>query len=104
MFKFEYGMGKSPFSATDKTMKENWIKQSPITYAENVRTPTLIISNTGDERVPISQSYKYFRILQDIGTESKFIVFPIAGHIPTDPIRTKEINRFILEWLDKYLK
>ena len=104
MFKFEYGMGKSPFSATDKTMKESWIKHSPITYAENVRTPTLILSNTGDERVPISQSYKYFRILQDIGTESTFIVFPIGGHIPTDPIRVKEMNRFILEWLDKYLK
>jgi len=103
-FKFEYGKGKSPFSASDKSMKDNWIKNSPITYAENVRTPTLILSNTGDERVPISQNYKYFRILQDIGTESKFIVFPIAGHIPTDPIRTKEMNRYILDWLDKYLK
>ena len=104
MFKYEYGNGKSPFSATDKSMKENWIKQSPITYAENVRTPTLILSNTGDERVPISQNYKYFRILQDIGTESKFIVFPIAGHFPTDPIRAKEMNKYILDWLDKYLR
>ena len=85
-------------------MKENWIEQSPITYAENVRTPTLILSNTGDERVPISQNYKYFRILQDIGTESKFIVFPITGHSVIDPIRTKEMNKFILDWLDKYLK
>lgn len=39
-----------------------------------------------------------------MGTESKFIDFPIGGHIPTGPIRTKEMNRFILEWLDKYLK
>lgn len=100
--RFTSGKGKSPF--TDKKVKENWIRNSPITYAENVKTPTLILSNTGDERVPISQSYKYFRILQDIGTESKFIVFPIAGHIPTDPIRTKEMNRYILDWLDKYLK
>jgi len=102
MYRYEFGKGKSPF--TDKKVKENWIKNSPITYAENVRTPTLILSNTGDERVPIPESYKYFRILQDIGTESKFIVFPIAGHIPTDPIRNKEMNRYILDWLDKYLK
>jgi dipeptidyl aminopeptidase/acylaminoacyl peptidase len=102
MDRFEHGKGKSPF--TDKKVKENWVKNSPITYAENVKTPTLILSNTGDERVPISQSYTYFRALQDNGIESKFIVFPIAGHIPTDPIRTKEMNRYILDWLDKYLK
>jgi dipeptidyl aminopeptidase/acylaminoacyl peptidase len=102
MSRFEVGKGISPF--TDKKVKENWIKNSPITYAENVKTPTLILSNTGDERVPISQSYTYFRVLQDNGIESKFIVFPIAGHIPTDPIRTKEMNRYILDWLDKYLK
>ena len=102
MSRFEVGKGKSPF--TDKKVKENWIKNSPITYAENVKTPTLILSNTGDERVPVSQSYTYFRVLKDNGTESKFIVFPIPGHIPTDPIRTKEMNRYILDWLDKYLK
>jgi len=102
--KFELGGGKSPYSVTDKSTKQNWLKQSPVTYAENVRTPTLLLSNAGDVIVPVSQPYNYFRILQDIGTESKFIVFPIGGHIPTDPIRNKEMHRFILEWLDKYLR
>jgi dipeptidyl aminopeptidase/acylaminoacyl peptidase len=98
MSRFEVGKGISPF--TDKKVKENWIKNSPITYAENVKTPTLILSNTGDERVPISQSYTYFRVLQDNGTESKFIAFPITGHIPTDPIRIKEMNRYIwIGWI-----
>jgi len=102
MGRFEQGKGKSPF--TDKKVKENVIKNSPITYAENVKTPTLILSNTGDERVPISQSYTYFRALQDNGVESKFIAFPISGHSPTDPIRVREMNRYILDWLVKYLK
>ena len=102
MTRFEVSKGVSPF--TDKKVKANWIKNSPITYVENVKTPTLILSNTGDERVPISQSYTYFRALQDNGIESKFIAFPIAGHVPTDPIRNKEMNRYILDWLDKYLK
>ncbi len=102
MSRFEVGKGISPF--TDKKVKENWIKNSPITYAENVKTPTLILSNIGDERVPISQSYTYFRALQDNHIESKFMAFPITGHSPTDPTRIKEMNRFILEWLDKYMK
>ena len=101
MYRYEQGKGASPF--TDKKVKENWIKNSPITYAESVKTPTLILSNTGDERVPISQSYTYFRALQDNNVESKFITFPITGHIPTDPIRSKEMNRYILDWLHTYL-
>lgn len=102
MYRFEFGKGISPF--TDKKVKDNWIRNSPVTYAEKVKTPTLILSNTGDERVPISQSYTYFRILQDNGVVSKFIAFPIPGHVPADPIRTKEMNRYILEWLNRYMK
>ncbi len=102
MYQFEFGKGKSPF--TDKKVKENWIKNSPITYAENVKTPTLILSNTGDERVPVSQSYTYFRVLQDNGIESKFMAFPISGHYPADPLRQKEIQKYILGWLGTYLK
>jgi len=94
--------GESPYK--DSTSKENWIRQSPITYAQNVKTPTLLLSDTKDERVPISQSYKFFRALQDNGTESKFIVFPVGGHNPSDPVRSKERDRYWLEWLDKYLK
>ncbi|OGU76713.1 MAG: hypothetical protein A2V93_03610 [Ignavibacteria bacterium RBG_16_34_14] len=94
--------GESPYK--DSTSKDNWIKQSPITYAQNVKTPTLLLSDTKDERVPISQSYKFFRVLQDIGTESKFIAFPVSGHHPPDPVRSKERDRYWLEWLDKYLK
>ena len=94
--------GHSPY--TDSIIKEKWIRQSPITYSQNVKTPTLFLSNTKDERVPISQSYKFFRALQDIGTESKFIAFPVGGHSPSDPVRSKERDRYWLEWLDKYLK
>jgi dipeptidyl aminopeptidase/acylaminoacyl peptidase len=101
-YQFEYGKGKSPY--TDKKVKENWIKNSPITYAVNVKTPTLLLSNIGDERVPITQSYQYFRVLQDIGTETKFMAFPISGHYPADPLRQKEIQKYILEWLGTYLK
>lgn len=101
-YQFEFGKGKSPY--VDKKVKEDWIKNSPITYAENVKTPTLLLSNTDDERVPISQSYQYFRVLQDIGTETKFIAFPISGHYPADPLRQKELQKYTLEWLGSYLK
>jgi dipeptidyl aminopeptidase/acylaminoacyl peptidase len=94
--------GRSPY--TDSAIKARWTKDSPISYATKVTTPTLLLSDVGDERVPVSQSYKYFRVLQDMGTDSKFIVFPVGGHVPGDPVRVREMNRYWLEWLDKYLK
>jgi dipeptidyl aminopeptidase/acylaminoacyl peptidase len=100
-FKYHMGHGKSPFS--DNPTKEEWIKQSPITYVENVKTPTLLISCSYDERVPVSQSFKYFRALKDIGTESRLVVIPTAGHHPADPVRNRERYRIWLDWLDKYL-
>ena len=41
--------------------------QSPMTYAGKIKAPTLILANTGDYRVPITQSYKLFHALRDAG-------------------------------------
>lgn len=102
MLRYEQGNGSYPFS--NKSIINNWIKQSPITYAENVETPTLILSCTADERVPIPQSYKFFRILKENGIEAKFVVFPVGGHHPSDPVRNKETYRLWLEWIDQHMK
>jgi dipeptidyl aminopeptidase/acylaminoacyl peptidase len=40
-------------------MKDH-IAQSSITYAAQIKTPTLILSDTGDARVPIAQSYQLY--------------------------------------------
>jgi dipeptidyl aminopeptidase/acylaminoacyl peptidase len=39
---------------------KKYIDQSPITEAKNIKAPTLILANTGDPRVPITQSYKLY--------------------------------------------
>jgi dipeptidyl aminopeptidase/acylaminoacyl peptidase len=77
--------------------------QSPITYASKIRTPTLILSDTGDERVPITQSYELYHALRDNGVPTKFIAYPTSGHHPKDPVRYRDIYRRWIEWLDQYL-
>jgi dipeptidyl aminopeptidase/acylaminoacyl peptidase len=79
-------------------------EQSPITYAAKIRTPTLILSNTGDARVPITQSYRLFHALKDNGVPVKFIAYPISGHFPGDPQRRKDVVKRWLAWLDEYLR
>ncbi|MDP9111880.1 MAG: prolyl oligopeptidase family serine peptidase, partial [Candidatus Eremiobacteraeota bacterium] len=98
---WRYNIGGSPYR--DGLLK-NYIDQSPITYAWNVTTPTLILSDTGDARVPITQSYKMYRALKDRGTTVKFFAYPVEGHFPGDPVRALDVNRRWMEWLAKYLK
>jgi dipeptidyl aminopeptidase/acylaminoacyl peptidase len=78
--------------------------QSPITYAAHMKTPTLIMHDAGDARVPISQGYALYHALKDNGVPVKFIAFPIPGHSPGDPVRRMDMIRRWVEWMDQYLK
>jgi dipeptidyl aminopeptidase/acylaminoacyl peptidase len=78
--------------------------QSPITYASQMKTPTLIMHDTGDARVTITQGYSLYHALKDNGVPVKFIAYPVAGHFPGDPVRTMDVTRRWVEWMDQYLK
>ena len=95
-----YMLGDSPW--VDDRAK-TYAEQSPISYASKIRTPTLILSDTGDERVPITQSYELYHALRDNGVPTKFIAYPTSGHWPNDPVRSRDIYRRWIEWLDQYL-
>jgi dipeptidyl aminopeptidase/acylaminoacyl peptidase len=96
-----YGFGGSPWSG--KLLK-SYQEQSPIAYAQSITTPTLILSDTGDARVPITQSYLMYRALKDNGVPVQFFAYPVAGHFPNDPVRMPDVYRRWLEWMDRYLR
>ena len=87
----------------DNNMKK-YIDQSPITEARNIKAPTLILANTGDPRVPITQSYKLYHTLKDNGTETNFFVWPIPAHNASDPVSQMDRDRLWISWLNQYLK
>jgi dipeptidyl aminopeptidase/acylaminoacyl peptidase len=78
--------------------------QSPITYAAQMKTPTLILHDTGDARVTVTQGYSLYHALKDNGVPVKFIAIPVAGHFPGDPVRAMDTFHFWIDWIDKYLK
>jgi len=96
-----YGFGGSPYTGN---LMEQYVAQSPITYAWNVNTPTLILSDTGDARVPITQSYEMYHALKDRGVTVRFFAYPVAGHFPGDPVRAMDVDRRWIDWLVQYLK
>jgi dipeptidyl aminopeptidase/acylaminoacyl peptidase len=96
-----FAFGGSPWAGDNEKI---YREQSPITYAARIRTPTLILSNTGDARVPITQSYRLFHALKDNGVPVKFVAYPISGHFPADPQRRQDVVKRWLAWLDQYLR
>ena len=93
--------GGSPYASAK--LMEAYRAQSPITYVSQVKTPTLVMCDVGDYRVPITQSYAWYRALKDHGVVTQFIAFPVGGHSPSDPLRREDVQRRWIGWLGRYL-
>jgi len=79
---------------------------SPLKYARNVRTPTLILHSDNDFRVPIEQGEQWFRALQHYGVPSEIVFFPRENHNLTrtgEPKHIVESLNWQLYWFERYL-
>jgi dipeptidyl aminopeptidase/acylaminoacyl peptidase len=56
------------------------LRQSPLTYAKDIRTPVLILHSEDDLRCPISQAEQLFVVLKRLGKEVEFVRFPDENH------------------------
>jgi dipeptidyl aminopeptidase/acylaminoacyl peptidase len=96
-----YTLGGSPWTGD---FERQYREQSPITFSREMKTPTLILSDTGDARVPIVQSYRLYHALKDNGVPVKFVAYPTAGHSPSDPVRQRDLFRRWVGWLDEQMR
>jgi dipeptidyl aminopeptidase/acylaminoacyl peptidase len=94
-----FGLGGSPWKNDNAA---NYWKQSPMAYAHKIRTPTLILSTTGDPRVTVTQSYKLYHALKDNDVPVQFIVYPTGGHFPPDPVHRRDVRRRWIGWIAKH--
>ncbi len=91
-----FGLGGSPWLNDNAA---NYWRQSPMAYAHQIRTPTLILSTTGDPRVTVTQSYKLYYALKDNNTPVQFIAYPTGGHFPPDPVHQRDVRKRWMEWI-----
>ena len=75
-----------------------------MTYVDQMKTPLLLLSNTGDVRVPVAQSYKLFNALRERGREVRMKLWPVEGHFPADPYRARDIDRVWAEYFEQRLR
>ena len=81
-------------------------KKSPITYANNIVCPTLIIHSENDYRCPIEQGEQLFSNLKRRSIKCAMMRFPGESHELTrsgEPIHRKQRFEAIINWHKKYL-
>jgi dipeptidyl aminopeptidase/acylaminoacyl peptidase len=83
---------------------EHYWKESSISGAGNIKTPTLITHGEKDVRVPTSQSYAMYYALEAMGVPVELVVFPGEGHLYRKPSNKLAKVQIELEWIEKYLK
>jgi len=80
--------------------------RSPLKYAKNVKTPTLILHSDNDYRVPIEQGEQWFRALKHFGVTTEIVFFPRENHNLTrtgEPKHLVESLNWQLYWFDRFL-
>jgi len=85
---------------------EHYIENSPITYAQKIKTPMLIIHSEEDYRCPIEQGEQLFVALKKLRKETKMIRFPGENHDLSrsgKPRHRIERLNHIVNWFKKYL-
>jgi dipeptidyl aminopeptidase/acylaminoacyl peptidase len=95
----EWEFGGTPWDAP-KTY-EKW---SPHNFAQNFRTPTLVVHNQLDFRVPLEEGLQMFTALQRKAIDSRLLYFPDEGHWILKPANNKFYYDQFIAWMDAYLK
>jgi dipeptidyl aminopeptidase/acylaminoacyl peptidase len=99
----DYGAEKERFfDFWDKP--EEFAKYSPHTAAGNFKTPTLIIHNQQDMRVPVNHGIELFNTLQKRGVPSKLVYFPDENHWVLKPQNSLFWYQTVRDWVATYAK
>jgi len=85
---------------------EQFWNASPLKYAKNVKTPTLILHSDNDFRVPLEQGEQWFRALKHYGVNAELVIFPRENHNLTrtgEPKHLVESMNWQVYWFERFL-
>jgi len=82
---------------------EVYHRHSPITYADRVTTPTLIMHGEDDPAVPVAQAYAFYRALRERDVPVELVVYPREGHGLSERAHWRDSMERHLHWLEQYL-
>jgi dipeptidyl aminopeptidase/acylaminoacyl peptidase len=97
----EWEMGGVAWSAA---ARENIAKWSPHRFAPQIKTPTLVITNELDYRVPVDQGIQLFTALRRQNVPSEMLIFPDEGHWVLKALNSKYWHEQVFGWMKRWLE
>ncbi len=82
---------------------EIYAQTSPMTFINDASTPTLIQHGEFDRRVPIPNAYELYQGLQDVGVETRLIVYKGFGHGISKPKERLAATWHNWQWFGKHI-
>jgi len=92
------------FKGTPWENPQALVSQAPVTFANNFKTPMLIIHGEHDYRVDPSQGFAMFQVLQAKHVPSELLVFEEENHWVLKPADNIFWYHKVLNWLDEWVK
>jgi dipeptidyl aminopeptidase/acylaminoacyl peptidase len=89
--------------AWSPTARRNYARCSPHLSANRIRTPTFVITNEQDFRVPLDQGLQLFTALRRNGVPSEGLVFQNEGHWVLGALDSRRWHQAVFGWLNRYL-
>lgn len=84
---------------------EFFLKRSPIYYADQTKTPLLILAGAGDTRVDPGQSKELYRHVKTrTDTPVRLVLYPGEGHGNRKSTARFDYNLRMMRWFNLYLK
>lgn len=93
----EWDMGGMPWEVVER-MREH----SPLSHAQKVRTPTLMLHSLNDRRCPVAMSRMFHRALKERGVETEMVIYPDEGHGIRQLPHREDVLRRTLDWFEKH--
>jgi dipeptidyl aminopeptidase/acylaminoacyl peptidase len=90
---------RSPYEDPDP-----YYERSPIRYAKDAKTPTLILHGEDDERVSVAEGVQFYVALRTLGVETRLVTYPREGHRIEERRHQLDLLERLVGWFDRYLK
>ncbi|RKY82060.1 hypothetical protein DRQ07_02380 [candidate division KSB1 bacterium] len=84
--------------------KDIYIDQSPLFYADKVKTPILLLHGTDDTNVPPGESIQFFTALKLLGRDVEFIMIKGQNHHIMQYSKRKKWTKTIIAYFNWKLK
>jgi dipeptidyl aminopeptidase/acylaminoacyl peptidase len=91
------------FDGASFEQREAYRAMSPISYVENVRTPTLIIHGEHDFRTPLGEGEQWYQALKKLGVPTEFVLYPRSGHGIREPWLAADNMERTRQWFVHWL-